>query len=253
MKKSIDLNCDMGESFGAWQMGRDAEIMPFISSANIACGFHGGDPVVIRKTIDLAVEFGVAVGAHPSYPDIQGFGRRSMALSASEVYDLVIYQVSALKGISEAAGTRLHHVKPHGALYNDAAKDKKLAAAIANAVRACDAELILYGLSGSLLVSEAKEAGLKAACEVFSDRTYQKDGTLTPRSETNALIAETDTAVNQVVELVQDGFVTATNGTRVRIDADSVCIHGDGVHAVEFAKSINQRLVEAGIEIKAIQ
>ncbi len=249
---SIDLNCDMGESLGAWRMGNDAEIMPFISSANIACGFHAGDPDVIRKTIDLAAEHGVAVGAHPSYPDIQGFGRRSMKVSPSEVYNLVIYQVSALKGIAEVAGTRLHHVKPHGALYNDAAVNKDLSEAIAEAVKACDAGLVLYGLSGSFLVSAAKEKGLKAANEVFSDRTYEDDGTLTPRSKHNALITNPDAAVGQVSEMIRDGVVTAASGARISIDADTVCIHGDGANAPALAKLISEKLVEAGIEIKAI-
>src|SRR5215813_2144440 len=182
----IDLNCDMGESFGAWKMGNDAALMGHVSSVNIACGFHAGDPSTIREAIETAVEKGVAIGAHPSYPDLQGFGRRQMSLSPKEIYDLVLYQVSALRGISEACGGDLHHVKPHGALYNQAAKNKEMSRAIAEAVKAVDRALILYGGSQSELITEAENAGLRVASEVFADRTYQSDGSLTPRNQPNA-------------------------------------------------------------------
>src|SRR5688572_24711438 len=182
MSQSIDLNCDMGESFGAWKMGRDAELMDYVSSVNIACGFHAGDPTVIRKTVETGIKKGVAIGAHPSFPDLQGFGRRAMALSPQEVFDTVLYQTSAVKGICEALGVKLNHVKPHGALYNQAAKDKSLAEAIAEAVKSIDKNLIFYGLSGSFLISEAEKIGLKTASEVFADRSYQTDGSLTPRT-----------------------------------------------------------------------
>ena len=249
---SIDLNCDMGESFGAWKMGNDTALMDFVSSVNIACGFHAGDASVIRKTVETAIEKGVAVGAHPSFPDLQGFGRRAMSLSAQEVFDVVLYQTAAVKGICEALGGKLHHVKPHGALYNQAAKDKNLAGAIAESVKAIDKNLILYGLSGSLLISEAERIGLKTASEVFADRTYQSDGTLTPRSLPNALISDTEKAVLQVLQMISEQTVTTTNGEKISIKAETVCIHGDGAHALEFAKIINAKLKEKGVIVEGM-
>ena len=253
MSQSIDLNCDMGESFGAWKMGRDAELMDYVSSVNIACGFHAGDPTVIRKTIETGIKKGVAIGAHPSFPDLQGFGRRAMALSPHEVFDTVLYQISAVKGICEALGAKLNHVKPHGALYNQAAKDKRLAEAIAKAVKSIDKNLIFYGLSGSHLISEAEKTGLKTASEVFADRSYQTDGSLTPRTETNALIHDSEQAISQVLEMVTNQTVTATGGEKVSIKAETVCIHGDGANALEFARLIRARLTENGIEITKIE
>jgi UPF0271 protein len=249
---SVDLNCDMGESFGAWQMGRDAELMDYVSSINVACGFHAGDASVIRKTIETAIKKDVAIGAHPSFPDLQGFGRRAMSLSAQEVFDIVLYQVSALKGICEAHGATLHHVKPHGALYNQAAKDAKLAEAIAQAVKAIDENLILYGLSNSFLISEAERINLKTASEVFADRAYQADGTLTPRTEPNALIEETEQAVSQVLQLIREQSVTAVTSEIVSLKSETVCIHGDGENALEFATAIHQKLIEKGILIHTI-
>jgi UPF0271 protein len=249
---SIDLNCDMGESFGAWTMGRDAELMDYISSVNIACGFHAGDASVMRKTVELAFEKGVAVGAHPSYPDLQGFGRRAMAISPDEVFDIVLYQVSALKGICEASGGKLHHVKPHGALYNQAAKDRDLARAIAKAVSSLDAGLILYGLSGSLSISEAEGLGLKTASEVFADRTYQANGSLTPRSQPNALIRDVEKAAAQVMQMVREQTVTATGGETIRLKSETICIHGDGENALEFAKAIRAALTENGVIISSL-
>lgn len=250
---SIDLNCDMGESFGAWQMGSDAALMDFVSSVNIACGFHAGDAGVMRKTVETAIAKGVAVGAHPGFPDLQGFGRREMKMSAEEIFDIVLYQVSALKGICEASGGRLHHVKPHGALYNQAAKDAVFAAAIAKAVKAIDENLIFYGLSGSFLISEAEKINLKTASEVFADRSYQTDGNLTPRSEPNALILDTEKAVAQVLQMIQTQTVTTTNGEKIPIKAETVCIHGDGAHALGFARMIRKSLIENGVEIRAIK
>ncbi|MEO7672442.1 MAG: 5-oxoprolinase subunit PxpA [Pyrinomonadaceae bacterium] len=246
---SVDLNCDMGESFGAWTMGRDAELMDYVSSVNIACGFHAGDATTIRNTVEMAVSKGVAIGAHPSFPDLQGFGRRNMSLTAEEVFDAVLYQVAAVKGICEASGAKLHHVKPHGALYNQAAKDPALAAAIANAVIAVNQSLILYGLSGSLLISEAEKIGLRTASEVFADRTYQADGNLTPRSESNALIADAETAASQALQMAQDGTVNVTNGPAIAVKSGTICIHGDGEHAVEFAQAINAILKQNCISI----
>ena len=253
MSQSIDLNCDMGESFGAWKMGRDAELMDYVSSVNIACGFHAGDPTVIRKTVETGINKGVAIGAHPSFPDLQGFGRRAMTLSQEEVFDTVLYQISAVKGICEALGAKLNHVKPHGALYNQAAKDAGISEAIAKAVRSADKNLILYGLSGSCLISEAEKVGLKTASEVFADRTYQTDGSLTPRTEPNALIHDSEQAISQVLKMISKQIVTATGGESVSIKAETICIHGDGANALEFARLIRQSLIENGIEIRAIE
>jgi UPF0271 protein len=249
---SIDLNCDMGESFGAWTMGRDAELMDVVSSVNIACGFHAGDPSVMRGTVETAARKGVSVGAHPGYPDLQGFGRRAMAFSPQEVFDIVLYQVAALKGICEASGTRLHHVKPHGALYNTAAKDRSLANAIARAVHAIDPDLILYGLSGSFLISEAKNAGLTTASEVFADRTYQPDGSLTPRNRPEAMITSAGGAAAQALQMISGQTVTATTGENVSLRAETVCIHGDGENALEFARAIREILLQNDIDIVSI-
>lgn len=247
--RRIDLNADMGESFGAWQMGRDAELMTYVSSINIACGFHAGDPSVLRRTIENGILAGVKIGAHPSFPDLQGFGRREMKLSADEVFDTVLYQVAAVKGVCEAFGKQLHHVKPHGALYNMAARDRLLAGSIVKAVERIDPDLVLYGLSGSHLISEAEAAGLVAASEVFADRTYRSDGSLTPRSEPDALIADGSESIDQVLSMIVNGTVTSTTGETVQIRADTVCIHGDGPHAVEFAARIREALSRMNIEV----
>lgn len=240
----------MGESFGAWTMGNDAALMDYVSSVNIACGFHAGDASTIRQTVETAINKGVNIGAHPSYPDLQGFGRREMKLSANEVFDIVLYQVSALKGICEAFGAKLNHVKPHGALYNTAAKNAETARAIAEAVKKIDKNLVFYGLSGSFLIFEAEKLGLQTASEVFADRTYQTDGTLTPRTEPNALIHDSKQAIAQVLEMIFEQKVTATNGEKVSLKAETICIHGDGAYALEFAKKINADLTECGINIK---
>jgi UPF0271 protein len=250
--KTIDLNCDMGESFGAWKMGNDAEIMNYVSSVNVACGFHAGDASTIRETVQLAAQKGVAVGAHPSFPDLQGFGRRTMSLSAQEIFDLTLYQVSAVDGICRAYGVTLNHVKPHGALYNLAATDAKVAAAICAAVKQFNPNLVFYGLSGSCLISEGRRAGLKTAGEVFADRTYQPDGTLTPRSKPDALIETTDASLKQVLQMIFEKTVTATNGQRVSLTAETVCIHGDGTHAVAFGRAIHKRLRQEGILIEPV-
>lgn len=248
---TIDLNCDMGESFGAWKMGSDAELMSFATSVNIACGFHAGDPSTIRKTVELAIEKGMAIGAHPSYPDLQGFGRRNMSLSANEVYDVVLYQVSALKGICEASGGALHHVKPHGALYNQAAGSADLSNAIARAVRSIDAGLFLYGLSGSLMISEAEKLGVRTASEAFADRTYQTDGTLTPRSKPNALISDHKEAISQALGMILEGRATSISGAAVQVKADTICLHGDGEHAVDLARALREAFADRDVEVKA--
>lgn len=249
---SVDLNCDMGESFGAWTLGTDAELMDFVSSINVACGFHAGDAMVIRKTTEMAIRKNVSVGAHPSFPDLQGFGRREMKMPPDEIFDIVLYQIAAVKGICEAFGAKLHHVKPHGALYNQAAKDAKIARAIGEAVKRVDRNLIFYGLSNSFLISEAERIGLKTASEVFADRTYQADGTLTPRTQTDALITSDETAIGQVLQMIKTQTVTATSGETVSIKADTICIHGDGAHALRFARAINQSLAANGVTIQAV-
>ncbi len=249
----IDLNCDMGESFGAYKMGNDAEVLKFITSANVACGYHAGDPSVMRQTVKLALEHGAAIGAHPGFPDLGGFGRRQMTVSADEAYEMTLYQIGALAGFVKAQGGTLQHVKPHGALYNAAAKDAKLAGAIAKAVYDFDPELILFGLSGGELIRAGKQIGLTTASEVFADRTYQSDGTLTPRTQSNALIESDDEAVNQVVRMVKEGKVRDVDGNDVSIEADTVCIHGDGTHALAFAEKIHQRLREENISLQSLK
>jgi len=241
----------MGESLGLWRIGNDAELMRYISSANIACECHAGDAGTMRETVDLALRSGVEIGAHPGFPDLQGFGRRSMSLSPQEVFDVVLYQVSALKGICEARGGRLHHVKPHGALYNQAARDPEIASAIAGAIKSLDSRLILYGLSGSSLISEAKEAGLKTASEVFADRRYENDGSLTPRSGTDAVITETSEAAAQALGLVLEAAVTAVDGSSVAVAAETICTHGDGENAVSFARALSDELAARNIAIAA--
>ncbi|QKJ29188.1 LamB/YcsF family protein [Mucilaginibacter mali] len=247
----IDINCDMGEAFGNYAMPNDELLMQYITSANIACGFHAGDAEVMQRTVALALKHGVAIGAHPGLPDLQGFGRRNMAINACEAYQLTLYQVGALYGFVKAAGAKLHHVKPHGALYNMAAKDAGLSLAIAQAVKDMDASLILYGLAGSEMITAAKQIGLATASEVFADRTYQSDGSLTPRSQPNALIGNEEDAIAQVLMMVKQQQVVAVSGEAVTLKADTLCIHGDGAHAVDFAKTINQRLKNEGIILQA--
>ncbi len=250
--KILDLNCDMGEGFGAWKMGDDASLLDHVTSANIACGFHAGDPGTIHRTVELALEKGVAIGAHPSLPDLQGFGRRSMNVSAEEAYDLVLYQIGALAGFATACGGKLAHVKPHGALYNMAAKDARLARAIARAVRDFDATLVLFGLAGSELVRAGGQAGLKTANEVFADRTYQADGSLTPRTQPDAMIHDADAAIAQVRRMVGEGRVRSQQGSDVPVQPDTLCIHGDEPGAVDFAKRIRQALAADGVRVAPI-
>jgi UPF0271 protein len=246
---SIDLNCDMGESFGSYSIGQDEALLDFVSSVNIACGFHGGDAGVMRKTVAMAVKKNVAIGAHPGYPDLQGFGRRDMKLSPEEVYDIIVYQVGALMGFAHAAGTKLNHVKPHGALYNMAAKDKALASAIARAVRDVDKNLVLVGLSGSYLIHEAQNLELKTASEVFADRSYQDDGTLMPRSSPFALLNDSALAAAQVIQMILKKSVTAVSGKIIPVVAETVCIHGDGKYALSFASAIADSLKENHVRI----
>lgn len=243
----------MGEAFGAWPMGNDTALMELISSANIACGFHAGDASIMRKTAQLALEKKVAIGAHPAFPDLQGFGRRNMQLSPLEVYDICVYQIGAMFGTVRALGGKLHHVKPHGALYNMAAKDANLAKSIARATKAIHPDLILYGLSGSYLITEAEKIGLQTASEVFADRTYQNDGNLTPRTQANAMIESKQDAVNQVIMMIKKQCVISTEGIEIPLKADTVCIHGDGNHAVEFAEELRNALLNKNIFIETIK
>ncbi|PPA69892.1 5-oxoprolinase subunit PxpA [Jeotgalibacillus proteolyticus] len=248
----VDLNCDMGESFGAYKMGNDSAILDYVTSANIACGFHAGDPSTMKKTVNLALEKGVGIGAHPGFDDVVGFGRRNIAISPEEAYDLVVYQIGALYGFVKASGAKMQHVKPHGALYNMAARDPLLSEAIAKAVWDVDPELVLFGLSGGELVKAGEKRGLKTASEVFSDRTYQVTGELTSRKEANALIEDDSQAVSQVVRMIKEKQVQAVTGKDISIQADTVCIHGDGAHALSFAEKINETLRAEGVELLSI-
>jgi len=244
---SIDINCDMGEG-----IGNDERIMPFISSASIACGYHAGDKHTMEQTVDLCIKHNVAIGAHPSFKDKENFGRIEMNLSVEETYAIVSKQVNDLLTIVKEKNTTLHHVKPHGALYNMSAKDSLLAASIAKAVKDSDGSLILYGLAGSYSLTEAKKIGLNTASEVFADRTYQDDGSLTPRKQANALIEDTRKSIGQVLQMIKGKNVIALSGKNVFINAETICIHGDGKHAVEFAKTIYDKLKQERIVIKAI-
>ena len=253
MKKYIDLNSDLGESFGNYTLGMDERILELISSANIACGFHAGDPDVMHRTVQLALKNNVALGAHPGFPDLVGFGRRTMGVSPQEVYTMMVYQIGALNGFIKAEGGKMQHVKPHGALYNMAAKDKKLAEAIAESLYKIDPELILFGLAGSEMIHAAKRIGIRAIEEVFADRTYQKDGTLTPRSQANSMITDDEKAIAQVLKMVQEKRVTSVDGGEIPLQADTICVHGDGEHALNFAKKIKEKLEEANILVKSIR
>jgi UPF0271 protein len=245
--KTTDLNCDMGEG-----CGNDAELMMYISSANIACGYHAGDRETMRETVRLAVENGVAIGAHPGYRDRDNFGRTSMKLSRREVVDLIHEQLTSLDTICKERGARINHMKPHGALYNQAAVDADLADAIAAAVRDYDPNLVLYGLSGSSMISRAEALGLRTASEVFADRTYSKDGTLTPRTEAKAMIEDVDESIRQVTQMIEAGSVTARSGETIPIRAETICIHGDGPHAVRFARAIREALRARDVVIASI-
>lgn len=249
----VDLNCDMGESFGRYSLGEQHEILKYVTSANIACGFHAGDPSVMRETVKLAIDNGVKIGAHPGLPDLQGFGRREMNLTPQEAYDLVVYQIGALQGFLTTFGETMQHVKPHGALYNMAATDEKLAEVIAKAVYDVSDQLVLFGLAGSELTKAGERLGLRTAHEVFADRTYQADGTLTSRSEDNAFIIDENESVKQVIQMVTEGKVISEQQTEVSLQADTICLHGDGANAVQFAKYIKASFTKNKIEVVAIR
>ncbi|MDD4599906.1 hypothetical protein SDC9_15095 [bioreactor metagenome] len=252
MARYVDLNSDLGESFGAYTLGLDRDVLRHISSANIACGCHAGDPMVMAKTVGLAQELGVSIGAHPGFPDLVGFGRRKMALSPVEVKNYIIYQVGALAAFAAAANTKLQHVKPHGALYNMAAVDPKFAIAIAEGIAEVNTELIFVGLAGSEMIKAGQQAGLRVASEVFADRGYNSDGTLIARGQPGAMIHDPEEAAVRVVKMVAKGTIMSAGGQEIAICADTVCLHGDSPGAVEMAQTIRKRLEEAGIKISPL-
>ena len=248
----IDLNGDVGESFGVYQIGHDAALMPALTSASVACGFHAGDPGVMRETVALARANGVAVGAHPGFPDLVGFGRRELKATPREVEDFVVYQIGALAAVAAAHGVRLQHVKAHGALYNMAAREPALADAIARAAASVDRSLILFGLPGSQLIAAGQRAGLRTSREAFADRAYLRDGSLVPRTQTGAMVEDADAVVGRVVSIVCDRAVTAIDGSRIDLDVDTVCVHGDTPDAAALASRIRQALTAAGVAIAAV-
>jgi UPF0271 protein len=250
--RSVDLNCDLGESFGAYKIGQDEKILDHVTSANVACGFHAGDHNVMAKTVKMAAAKGVKIGAHPGFPDLLGFGRRLIETNPEDIYNFVVYQISALKGFCDIEGVRMQHVKPHGALFNLAATDRAVAEAIAKAVYDVDRNLVLFGLSCSELTKVGTSIGLRVANEVFADRTYQANGTLTPRTHEHALIHDVPLAIDQVVMMIKSGTVRAVDGTVVPIQADTICVHGDGEKALEFTQELRRTLQVEGISIRSI-
>jgi UPF0271 protein len=246
----IDLNCDLGESFGRYSLGRDEEVIPFISSANIACGYHASDPVIMEKTVQLAKTNAVHVGAHTGFPDLLGFGRRNMEVSPKEAKAYTMYQIGALEAFCRAAGVWLYHVKPHGAFYNMAAKDFELSCAICEGIAEINSKIILLGLSNSEMEKAAGTVGIIFKQEVFADRAYEDDGSLVARSKPGAVIEDEKEAISRVVNMIKKGKVTSIHGKEIEIKADSVCVHGDGAKALAFVKLIRQTFQEEGIEVK---
>jgi 5-oxoprolinase (ATP-hydrolysing) subunit A len=247
----IDLNSDMGESFGAYRIGADEEILRWVTSANVACGWHGGDPHVMRQTVALAKTLGVAVGVHPSYPDLLGFGRRPMQISRQEARDYMLYQIGALRAFVEAAGLALQHVKPHGAIYNVAAKDRELSLGIAEAVKEAGGDLILMGLPDSEMLKAAQEVGVRIAREAFGDRAYNEDGSLVSRKIAGSLITDPDRVAERAVGLAQ-GRVTAITGKEIRFQADTICLHGDTPGAATIARRVRERLEKEGAQVRPL-
>ena len=248
----IDLNADVGESFGAYSLGADAALMRSITSASIAAGFHAGDPSVLRRTINLAKSHGVAIGAHPGFPDLVGFGRRELHVAPAEAEDFVLYQIAAVAGVAAAEGVKLQHVKPHGALFNMAVRDAALAAAIAKAVAAFDRSLILFGLPESQILAAGRAAGLRVAAEIFADRAYEPDGSLTPRSRPGSVIHDAAAVAARAVRMITERVVDAVDGTIVPLDADTICVHGDTPGADQLAASLRADLESAGVIVKAV-
>ena len=252
MAFKVDLNCDLGESFGNYKIGGDDKIIPLISSANVACGFHAGDPVVMKKTIETAKKNNNGIGAHPGFLDLMGFGRREMKISIDEAKAYVLYQLGALGAFCKSEGVKLQHVKPHGALYNMAAKDYKLSRAICEAVAEFDNSLIILGLSGSETLKAAKDLNLKYASEVFADRAYEEDGSLVARSKEGAMIHDENEAIERVIKMIKEQKVTSITGKEIPIKADSICVHGDGEKALLFVKKIRENLENKGIIIQKL-
>ena len=249
----VDLNADLGEAFGAYSMGADEAVLAYVTSANVACGFHAGDPTVIDRTIAIAVRAGVAVGAHPSHFDLRGFGRREILAAPAEVEADVVYQVGAVAAFARAHGTQLTHVKPHGALYNQAARDGALARAIARAIARVSRDLALVGLAGSEAMRRAAEAeGLRFAAEAFADRAYDAEGGLVPRSRPGALLTDPASAAARALRMVRDGTVTSAEGAEVELHADTLCLHGDNPHALEIARAVREALEGAGVSVRAL-
>ncbi|HEY0443442.1 MAG TPA: 5-oxoprolinase subunit PxpA [Candidatus Limnocylindrales bacterium] len=253
MAASIDLNADVGESLGAWRIGEDERLIPLVSSVNIACGFHAGDPVVIARTVALAATAGVAIGAHPGYPDLVGFGRRDIDMGADEITASVTYQVGAVAAFARAAGSPLRHVKPHGALYNRAARDGSVARAVAAGVLAAGRDLILVGLAGSALLDAGREAGLAVAAEAFADRAYEPDGNLRSRRFGDSLLADPAAAARQAVRIARDRTVETIDGSTLAVDAATICVHGDEPGAAERAAAVRAAIEAAGIVVAALR
>jgi UPF0271 protein len=250
---TVDLNCDMGESYGRWALGDDAAVLPHISSANIACGGHAGDAVVMRRTLKLAQQHGVACGAHPGFVDLASFGRRVIPISASEAADLVLLQIGALGAIAKSERISLAHVKAHGALYNMAARDAALGEAIAHAVAAYDRSLIFFGLAGSSMLEAGRRAGLSVASEGFADRSYEPDGSLTPRSVAGSVIHDLDAVVARACRMARESRVTARNGSEITLKVDTICVHGDTPGAAGLARALREGLQRAGIDVRPVQ
>lgn len=252
---SVDLNCDLGESFGSYKnlLSMDELILPYITSANIACGFHAGDPVVMKKTVELAIKNNVALGAHPGFLDLQGFGRRNIQLTNEEAECFVTYQLGALNAFASSCGKKLHHVKPHGALYNMAANDLELSKAICKAIKNVDSNLIFVGLCGSLMQKAAFETGIKFASEVFADRAYQDNGKLVSRSQIGAVITDTKTVIERSIKMITTKKVTSINGKEISVEPDTICVHGDNPKAVEFVKEIRNEFEKNGIQINSVK
>lgn len=246
----IDLNSDLGESFGPWSMGDDVSMLSIVTSANIACGFHAGDPAGILSVLRKAVRHGVSVGAHVGYRDLVGFGRRNMEPSSEELTSDTIYQIGALQGLAKAAGTSVRYVKPHGALYNTIAHDKRQAAAVINAILAIDPALALVALSGASIVEQARSAGLTVICEAFADRAYNSDGSLASRQKQGSVIHDPVLVANRMLRLVKEGRITAMDGTEIALEAQSICVHGDTPAAVSIARSVREALGQVGVELK---
>ncbi|WP_041701792.1 LamB/YcsF family protein [Gottschalkia acidurici] len=247
--KKVDLNSDIGESFGIYKIGLDEEIVKYITSANIACGWHAGDPITMEKTIEISKKSGVKIGAHPGFMDLMGFGRRDMSITKHELKAYIKYQLGALMALSRNSGEKVQHLKPHGSMYNMASKDKDLSQAIAEAVYEVDKAIVLVGLANSELIEAGKKIGLKVANEVFADRAYNRDGTLVYRSVEGSIIENLELAIERTIEMVKKGRVKSITGEYIDIEADTICVHGDNPKAVEFAKNIRKNLEYEGIEV----